>query len=79
LSLRPGQEIRIGEIIIRIVEVIPYRTITGKRHYLIAYNIRDRDYQSPTAHIWIAEGESPAKKFEAVVKYYLEVVRGIRR
>jgi len=58
---------------VKLVEVIPYYTFKGRRHFLIAYRIIDGKYTSPVAHFWMAENEDIREKIEAVVKHYLEI------
>jgi len=68
-----GEEHKLEGITIKIVEVIPYRSFSGRKEYLIGYTIKDRDFTTPTAHLWMSESENIVEKLRNVAKYYLQV------
>jgi len=61
------------KIVIKIVEVIPYRKLTGGRRLLIGYKLIDGNFVSPTAHLWINENEDIRPHLKRVVEFYNEV------
>jgi len=72
-------EVQEQKIKVQIVEVIPYRTPTRRRALLIGYRIIDENFESPTAHFWMYEGEDIRGKIREVVDFYLKVRDMVRR
>jgi len=75
--VRAGETYTHKKIVVKIMEVIPYRSYTGRRHLMIAYKIIDGDFESPVAHFWKPEGEDIRPYIERVVEYYLEVRKSL--
>ena len=71
--VRAGEEYTVQGVKVRIMEVIPYRSYTGRRMLMIAYKIIDRGFESPTAHFWMPEREDIRPHLREIVAHYLEV------
>jgi len=71
--VRAGEEHQVSGVTVRILEVTSYRTFSGRRELMVAYQIIDGDYISPIAHFYMAEREDVRRKIEEVVNYYLQV------
>jgi len=65
-------------ILVKIVEVIEYKTFTGRKMVLIGYKIKDGDYESPTAHFWMDYYADIKEKIKEIVDYYLSVRKVLR-
>lgn len=71
--VREGETYESGGVTVRIVEVIPYTTFSGRRELMIAYRIEDGRFISPVAHFWMREGEDPRPYIERIVAQYKRV------
>jgi len=82
MVVREGMRITVSHVTVEIVEVIPYQTPSGGKHFLVAYRIHDHGYVSPVAHFWISETESSTEKLKdklaEIVDYYKQLkTRGV--
>jgi len=73
MAISEGSEIDVGEIKVRIVEIIETRDFAKNRILQVAYRIVDGDYESPTAHLWVRGEEELKRRIERVVSDYLRV------
>ena len=73
MAISEGSEIDVGEIKVRIVEIIETRDFAKNRILQVAYQIVDGDYVSPTAHLWVRNEEELKKRIKRVVSDYLRV------
>ncbi len=77
--VRAGELFDVGDIKIEIVEVIPYKDIRGRDHYLIGYRIIDGKFISPVGHFWFEQGEDIRKHLRNIAKTYKEVKSTLMR
>ena len=79
---RAGERYEHKGIILEIVEVMPYRLLTGRRAFLIAYRIIDGSFISPVAHFYYLHGMKMKDIVVKVMENYLQVkntlLRGVR-
>lgn len=73
MAISTGSEIEVGEIKVRIVEIIETRDFAKNRILQVAYQIVDDGYVSHTAHLWVRSEEELRKRIERVVSDYLRV------
>jgi len=73
MAISTGSEIDVGEIKVRIVEVIETKDFAGNRLLQVAYQIVDGKYVSHTAHLWVASERELREQLERVVSDYLRV------
>ena len=73
MAISEGTELNIGEIKVRILEVIETMDFAKNRILQVAYQIIDGDYESHTAHLWVRNEEELKKRIERVVSDYLKV------
>jgi len=71
--VRAGEVYKEGDIEIHIVEVIPYRKLSGRRELLIGYFIKDGNFKSPVAHFWMDEHDDIRKHLRKIVAFYNDV------
>lgn len=85
MSTPQSTRIKIGDththkgVTLEVVEVTKLTTFSGITQLMIAYKIRDRDYVSPVAHVFVNEGQDVRTAFEQVIDYYLNVKRMLLR
>jgi len=79
VEIGEGEEKKEEEVKIEIIEVHPYRRITGKKELMIAYRIIDGDWYSPVAHFWMSEHDDIRKKLREVAQHYLAIRRRLVR
>lgn len=77
--VRAGQEYEHEKVVVQIVEVLPYFDIAGRKHYQIAYKIKDGQYESPVAHFWIDQRTDIREMVRQIVEQYLAIVKPLRR
>jgi len=68
-----GERVRVNDVILEIVEVIPYRTISGRKDLLVGYKIINGKFTFPVAHIWGRENANWRLTLKEVVEHYLEM------
>ena len=73
MAISEGSELNVGEIKVRILEVIETKDFAGNRLLQVAYQIVDDGYESHTAHLWVRSEEELRKRIERVVSDYLRV------
>ena len=73
MAISEGTELNVGEIKVRILEVIETKDFAGNRLLQVAYQIVDDGYESHTAHLWVRSEEELRKRIERVVSDYLRV------
>ena len=73
MAISTGSELNVGEIKVRILEIIETRDFAKNRLLQVAYQIVDGDYESHTAHLWVRSEEELKKRIERVVSDYLRV------
>jgi len=73
MAISSGSELNVGEIKVRILEIIETRDFAKNRLLQVAYQIVDGDYESHTAHLWVRSEEELKKRIERVVSDYLRV------
>ena len=71
--VRANETYEVEGITVRIMEVIPYTTFSGRKELLISYRIEDGRFTSPIAHFWMREGEDPRPYIERIVSQYKAV------
>jgi len=76
--VKAGEVINMEGILVKIMEVIEYKTFSGKKMLLIGYRIKDGDYESPTAHFWMDYYADIKEKIKEVVDFYLAVRKVLR-
>jgi len=70
--LKPGDKFYKDTVTFEIVEV---NTVRGYRQppvYIVAYRIRDKDYVSPVAHLFITEGDDARAWIQRVIDHYIQ-------
>jgi len=73
MAISEGSELKVGEIKVRILEVIETKDFAGNRLLQVAYQIVDDGYVSHTAHLWVRSEEELKRRIERVVSDYLRV------
>jgi hypothetical protein len=76
--VRAGETYTHEKITVEIVEVIPYFDIMGRKHFQIAYRIKDGNYVSPVAHLWMDRSTDIREMVRQVVQQYLDIVKPLR-
>ena len=76
--VRVGETYTHEKITVEIVEVLPYFDIVGRKHFQIAYRIKDGNYVSPVAHFWMDKNEDIRDYIKQVVEQYLSIVKPLR-
>jgi hypothetical protein len=76
--VRAGETFTHEKITVEIVEVLPYFDIMGRKHFQIAYRIKDGNIVTPVAHFWIDRNEDIREKVRQVVEQYLSIVKPLR-
>ena len=77
-KLTSGQKFYKENITLQILEVTKTADIMGTEVYIIAYRIRDGNFESPTAHIFARRGEDVRKYIEQVMSEYLRLRSSLR-
>lgn len=73
MAISSGSELDVGEIKVRILEIIETKDFAKNRILQVAYQIVDGDYESHTAHLWVRSEEELRRRIERVVSDYLRV------
>lgn len=63
---KAGDEFKVEDLIIKLVEVYPYTSGTRRGSLRIAYRIIYKGKVSPTAHFWMSKYHNINKKIEEV-------------
>lgn len=76
--VRAGEEHKHAGIVVQIVEVLPFHTVSGRGELMIAYRIKDGKYTSPVAHFWMSVRDDIRPKIKQVADYYVQVRGSLR-
>lgn len=76
--VRIGDEYKEKDIIVRVKEVFPHFSASGKSSYMIGYEIQDGEYTSPLAHFWMGRSQDFRVEAKKVIEYYLSIVHFLR-
>ena len=77
-KLKNGDKFYKENITLEILEVTKTADIMGTEVYIIAYRIRDGNFESPTAHIFARRGEDVRQHIERIMSEYLRLRSSLR-
>lgn len=83
-----SQLVRVGDVFehrgvkVRVLEVLPYFSITGRKYVQVAYEMVEgkghNAFVSATAHWWQSKAEDARKYVERIIDNYLKVGKPLR-
>ncbi|MBA7556113.1 hypothetical protein ES705_48811 [subsurface metagenome] len=77
---RVGQELEEKGITLKIMEIVPYFSPTGKRMLLVGYRIIDGKFTSTLAHFFMKANADIRPEVEKVINFYkeqMDIIKGI--
>jgi hypothetical protein len=77
--VRAGEEIEVDNLTFRILEVEPYFSASKKRSVMIAYVLKDGNFQTPKAHFWMPISMDIRDKLKELAEYYNKMKVELRK
>jgi hypothetical protein len=74
-----GEQITFNGVTFRIVEIMPFKTVTNREMVMIAYQLLDRRFTSSVAHLALERREPIQPHVEKIIDAYIQTRESVRR